>query len=1078
MDLITRACTPRPDVLAGRIPDNHFAAQLDNIVRQPKNYPVYGDPEQFFAVTYPTSGLKKMLAMVFSRLGGKGESGIIRPETSFGGGKTHGLIAAYHLAKGAHPSNLAEFIDPDVLPIGTVQVAAVVGDSLDPVRGITTNGHPSTTIWGEIAAQVSDHAFSVMKANDRERTVPSTLTIKESLNGVPTVIIIDEIAQYLRILSASASPAAKDLVRGLPVYLKNLIEVASDPSQRLVVIITMASTVNAFAAETEQMRAVLTEAGMQADVELAASELEEVLVRQIQPQSVILPANNEEIGEILKRRLFESVDPRAAKAARDAYVSLYETLSAAEERLDGGADKPQLYGEAIERFYPFHPELIRVLDKRIGNIALFQRARGALKLLAELVAELYRSQSQSEIINVGDVDLSCEPIRNHLTISLGREPLQRVAEVDIAGANAHIASVDQEYPSPYAKRIATTIFLHSLEWTENRGARRSDWLLGSIRPTERTEVLEGALKSASSVCWYLSSHGNTWFFSEEPNPNAIIAEFADTILESQTTDRLLELLTTRSPSESLASTVQFSHGTHIADAPQLRLVVMDPRSYLVPSRTPESFMEELRSIQDYCGDSRRPRTYKNTLAFVAANQEQYAGLRTLVKRDMALEAMSTRPEFWNGLPAQIRDTLTKIRDKTKGELNIGVNMCFKHLYYPSEGGLAHVALDPITQGNPKNLTMVIIDYLKEIQKIHQTEFAWDWLRQNAWYPRSASSISTKSLAEHFWTDPARPIIADAGLIRSAIKSGVTSGKLVLQELASGAVYHKDHLMGLSVTIGSDVELIEYHSAQDQGLLRRPITTALVRNALDAGCEIAADIRTYFEHELNAEPTKGEVQDALAKFVSEDSYRSYVIVDIEAGGDAAITPSDIRKVGFDRLVVKKTSEVDLGDPTTPRESPRKRKHTVNGNATRCFSELRDFVNDATHYSDGISVLTISLTPSSVDDLNQVDLLRTLPSMLPGSGIIKTLAFDLRWEASERGRELGVKGENQLIGDATTILTSFIRIAKGGGQVGGTGITLSLQFESPLTVDALVFTQIEDKIKGIGFTAELSMEVTLP
>ena len=36
--------------------------------------------------------------------------------------------------------------------------------------------------------------------------------------------------------------------------------------------------------------------------------------------------------------------------------------------------------------YPFHPELVRVLDKRLGTIPNFQRARGALKLLAEVIA--------------------------------------------------------------------------------------------------------------------------------------------------------------------------------------------------------------------------------------------------------------------------------------------------------------------------------------------------------------------------------------------------------------------------------------------------------------------------------------------------------------------------------------------------------------------------------------------------------------------------------------------------------------------------------------------------------------------
>jgi len=56
----------------------------------------------------------------FGRLSGAkvqgAEHGLIRSETSFGGGKTHGLMAVYHLAAGARPSNMSEFVDSDLLP--------------------------------------------------------------------------------------------------------------------------------------------------------------------------------------------------------------------------------------------------------------------------------------------------------------------------------------------------------------------------------------------------------------------------------------------------------------------------------------------------------------------------------------------------------------------------------------------------------------------------------------------------------------------------------------------------------------------------------------------------------------------------------------------------------------------------------------------------------------------------------------------------------------------------------------------------------------------------------------------------
>src|SRR6202048_4724932 len=136
---ILRTCEPRPDVLGGGLADSHFAAQLDQVVRNPAGYPVYGDPTQFFALTYPTAGLKRLLARTFGRLSGAkvegAEHGLIRSETSFGGGQTHSLMAVYHLAKGARPRNIGEFLDPALLPTDC-QVAAVVGDTLDPENGL------------------------------------------------------------------------------------------------------------------------------------------------------------------------------------------------------------------------------------------------------------------------------------------------------------------------------------------------------------------------------------------------------------------------------------------------------------------------------------------------------------------------------------------------------------------------------------------------------------------------------------------------------------------------------------------------------------------------------------------------------------------------------------------------------------------------------------------------------------------------------------------------------------------------------------------------------------------------------
>ena len=184
------------------------------------------------------------------------------------------------------------------------------------------------------------------------------------------------------------------MARAIPVFLGNLFEVASDPTNNVSVIITLAATTNAFGAETTEISELTGDEKEKADAANAASvkaaeETGDVLTRAVQPSAVIKPADDNEIGEILKKRIFASVDEAAAKAAGEAYRDLYETLGQTEQ-LAGGAEHPATYGELVAKTYPFHPELVRVLDKRLGNITQFQRARGALKLLAEVVANIYK----------------------------------------------------------------------------------------------------------------------------------------------------------------------------------------------------------------------------------------------------------------------------------------------------------------------------------------------------------------------------------------------------------------------------------------------------------------------------------------------------------------------------------------------------------------------------------------------------------------------------------------------------------------------------------------------------------------
>jgi len=89
---------PHKDVLEGTFQQAAFAVDLFQVT-QGEAAPEYQNAEQFFARTYITEGMRLLLISVAKRLAGKSGDPVIQLQTNFGGGKTHTLLAVYHLAK-------------------------------------------------------------------------------------------------------------------------------------------------------------------------------------------------------------------------------------------------------------------------------------------------------------------------------------------------------------------------------------------------------------------------------------------------------------------------------------------------------------------------------------------------------------------------------------------------------------------------------------------------------------------------------------------------------------------------------------------------------------------------------------------------------------------------------------------------------------------------------------------------------------------------------------------------------------------------------------------------------------------
>ena len=195
--------TPHQDVASGRYQQAEFAADLWQ-VHLGEGTDEYRDPVEFYRRTYLTESLRGMLVNAVQRLSGKGGDPVVQLQTNFGGGKTHSMMALYHLFSGISPTDLAgidavmQAANAPKLP--SVRRVVLVGNKISPGNPVTkSDGTVVKTIWGELAWQLGGkNAFNRLAADDEKATSPGDVLRELFIEYGPCLILIDEWVAYAR----------------------------------------------------------------------------------------------------------------------------------------------------------------------------------------------------------------------------------------------------------------------------------------------------------------------------------------------------------------------------------------------------------------------------------------------------------------------------------------------------------------------------------------------------------------------------------------------------------------------------------------------------------------------------------------------------------------------------------------------------------------------------------------------------------------------------------------------------------------------------------------------------------------
>ena len=766
-------CVPRDDVREGGIRESEFAADLAQVLR--KEGPLeYRDPATFFANTHPTEGLKRLLDNVCRRLSGKGgdASALFRLDTQYGGGKTHALIALAHAAEfGRSVPNIAEFVDPAMLPVGKVRVAAFDGENADPINGRAMgDGVRAFTPWGELAyALAGKPGYESIRRSDEERRAPGAENFRQLFGGEPTVILLDELSIYLR--KVYGRDEASQLTPFLTVLFK---AVESSPGAALVFTLALGKAgqpSDAYSAENQFLAARVAEA-------------DSVAARKA---TLLDPTSERETVQVLRRRLFRTIDQRGATEVADAYRTLWAKHAAElpPQKLheDRAAD--------LREGYPFHPALMDVLTDKLSTLANFQRVRGMLRLVTQAVGHLWQQKPDGTYaIHLHHLDPGFGPTRNEIVTRLELAHFDPAIRNDVAsGQGSSLAEqLDARHfvgMPPLTGHVARTILWHSFAFNDAlKGTSQEELRFAVLAPGVDASFVNDARQRFVGASAYLDDRPAAPLrFLAEANLTLMIRRQEEQVdraeARNELQDRIRHIFTGQT-----FELVPFAGGPEdvgddVGDGrPRLALIGYDAETVRGDRLQIPPLVEKIFRTTGTQGNFRQ---LQNHLVFLVADEQLRDEMKHALVRRLALNAMRA-PDRLAELAAHQQDKVRELYQKSEQQVAVAIQRCYRHLFFPSrnskiEGALVelgHTAFDiPSTADQPGRGQQQVERALADNGKLlRDTDhpLAPNYVRDQT--PLRKGQISTAMLRNEFRKDPRLPMLIGDGNFIALVRKGI------------------------------------------------------------------------------------------------------------------------------------------------------------------------------------------------------------------------------------------------------------------------------------------------------------------
>jgi predicted AAA+ superfamily ATPase len=648
--------SPHRDVASGRYQQAEFAADLWQVYLG-EGTDEYRKPVEFFRRTYLTESLQRLLVGAVLRLAGQGGDPVVQLQTNFGGGKTHSMLALYHLFSGTAPGELAG-IDAVLKEAGAAKLPAVkrvvlVGNKISPGNPVTKpDGTVVRTLWGELAWQLGGKkAFSRVRADDEKATSPGDV-LRELFNEYgPCLVLIDEWVAYARQLHDQGDLPAGSFETQF-TFAQTLTEAARAAKQCLLVISLPASDTTG----SPHAQADDVEVGGQRGRE-ALDRLRNVVGRV---EASWRPASAEESFEIVRRRLCEPLVEKSQFVARDTVARAFYDLYRTQQQEFPPECRDADYEQRLKAAYPIHPEVFDRLYTDWSTLVKFQRTRGVLRLMASVIHSLWEKGDRNPLILPASIPIDDSRVQFELTRYLSDNWVP-VIEKDVDGPNSLPLRLDGEVPNlgkfAACRRVARTIYLGSAPTATaaHRGLEDRRIKLGCVMPGESPAVFGDALRRLAAAATFLYQDGPRYWYSTQPTVTKLAEDRAEQLKRDP--DKVVQELDKRLRAD-LRKTGDFSRvhpmpksGHEVPDDLDARLVVLGiDQPYGKEQNSPAEVAA--KAILEMRGNA--PRLYRNTLVFLAVDKTRLQDLDEAARRYLAWESIVSEKDTLDLSPHQVK----------------------------------------------------------------------------------------------------------------------------------------------------------------------------------------------------------------------------------------------------------------------------------------------------------------------------------------------------------------------------------------------------------------------------------------